>query len=82
MRNILSFLYKIISQFVKAPSDTLLRYFQHVSPIAITIISTIHHHVKFDLLDSVVGEDEIDHYVTQLFIIECKGGSLSGVPQN
>jgi hypothetical protein len=33
-QNILSFLYKILSQFVKPPSDTLLRYFNmsHLAP--------------------------------------------------
>jgi hypothetical protein len=39
--NILSFKYKILSQFVKPPSDTLASWLlQHVSPGAITIIST------------------------------------------
>jgi hypothetical protein len=33
---------QILSQFVKQPSNTLLSLFQHVSPSAITIISTIH----------------------------------------
>jgi hypothetical protein len=27
LRNMLSFIFKILSQFVKRPSDTLLRYF-------------------------------------------------------
>jgi hypothetical protein len=37
VQNILCFMYKILSQFVKPPS-----LFQHVSPRVITIISIIH----------------------------------------
>jgi hypothetical protein len=42
VRNILSLIYNILSQFVKPPNDTPPSLFQHVSRSAITIFPTIH----------------------------------------
>jgi hypothetical protein len=42
VRNILSFYIQILSQFLKPPGETLLRYFNMFHPRAIAIISTIH----------------------------------------